>query len=281
MSLKAALEELGFGPCYHMTELLDKPDHIRFWDEAADKVAHGEPIDWEEVFTGYRATVDWPGCSFYEELMEAYPDAKVLLSIRDPQHWYDSAQSTMGSGAMGFLLKDAPASSPLRSLLVRSVGLLAPSMRRVPSMAHKVITERSFGGRFGGRFGHRGHVVEAFEQHNEEVQKRVPADKLLVYEVRKGWKPLCEFLGVTAPERPFPHLNDREEFPRMMRRQMISAVASALGKAVVTVSALLFAVWVLRWAPRVLRPRKDECRSPASPFHLYSPYCLEKRSLEK
>ena len=251
MSLKAALEELGFGPCYHMTELLDKPDHIRFWDEAADEVARGEPINWEEVFYGYEATVDWPACIFYEELMEAYPDAKVLLSIRDPQHWYDSAQSTMGSGAMGFLLKDAPTSSPLRSLLARLVGLLAPSMHRVPSMAHKVITERSF----GGRFGHRGHVVEAFEQHNEEVQKRVPAEQLLVYEVREGWEPLCEFLEVGAPERPFPHLNDREDTQRLIRRQIAAALAPALGKAVVTVSALLFAVLVYKWAPRVLRPR--------------------------
>ena len=251
LSLKVALEELGFGPCYHMTELPGKPEHVAFWDEAADKVAHGEPIDWEEVFTGYQATVDWPGCSFYEELMEAYPDAKVLLSIRDPQHWYVSAQSTMGSGVMGFLLKDAPASSPLRSLLTRLAGLLAPSMRRVPSMAHKVIAERSF----GGRFGDRGHAVEAFGRHNEEVQERVPAEKLLVYEVREGWQPLCEFLKVGAPERPFPHLNDREEYPKMVRRHMASALAPALGKAVVTVSALLFAVWVLEWAPRIRCPR--------------------------
>jgi len=234
-----------------MNELFDKPDHIRFWDETADKVARGEPVDWEEVFSGYEATVDWPACIFYEELVRAYPGAKVLLSVRDPQRWYDSAESTMGSGAMGFLLKGAPDSSPLRSLVFRSVGQLAPPMRRVPSMAHKVITERSF----GGRFGDRAHAVEAFERHNEEVQKRVPAEKLLVYEVRKGWKPLCEFLEVGAPERPFPHLNDREVYSKVHRRQIAAALAPALGKAVVTVSALLFAVWIHKWAPRVLRPR--------------------------
>ncbi len=243
-SLKVALEELGFGPCYHMTELFDKPGHVAFWDEAADKVARGEPVDWEGVFSGYEATVDWPGCIFYEELMEAFPDAKVLLSIRDPQHWFDSAQSTIARGP-------SFASSPLRSLLFRSAGFVVPSLRRVPSMARKVIVERSF----GGRFDDRAQAVEAFERHNEEVQERVPAEKLLVYEVGEGWQPLCEFLGVGVPGRPFPHLNDREAFPKMMRRQMASALAPALYKAVVTVSALLFAVWVLRLAPRVLRPR--------------------------
>jgi hypothetical protein len=244
LSLKTALEELGFGPCYHMTELFDKPEHVAFWDGAADKVTRGEPVDWEEVFSDYEATVDWPGCSFYEELIEAYPDAKVLLSVRDPQRWYESAQSTIAQGP-------GSAASPLRSLLFRSAGLLVPSMRRVPSMAQKVIMERSF----GGRFGDRGHAVEAFERHNREVQERVPAGKLLVYEVKQGWKPLCELLGVEEPDKPFPHLNDREEFPRMMRRRMMSAVAPALGKAVVTVSALLFAVWVLRRTPRVPCPR--------------------------
>jgi hypothetical protein len=244
LSLKVALEELGLGPCYHMVELFDKPEHVAFWGETADKAARGEPVDWEEVFSGYEATVDWPGCIFYEELIEAYPDAKVLLSVRDPQRWYDSAQSTIARGP-------SFASSPLRSLLFRSAGFVVPSLRRVPSMARKVIVERSF----GGRFDDRAQAVEAFERHNREVQERVPAEKLLVYEVGEGWQPLCEFLGVGVPGRPFPHLNDREAFPKMMRRQMASALAPALYKAVVTVSALLFAVWVLRLAPRVLRPR--------------------------
>src|SRR5919199_3150253 len=91
MSLKVALEELGFGPCYHMTEVFANPKHVKFWEAAA----RGEPVDWEELFRGYRSSVDWPGAAFYEELMERYPDAKVILTVRDPDRWYESALNTI------------------------------------------------------------------------------------------------------------------------------------------------------------------------------------------
>jgi hypothetical protein len=245
LSLKAALEELGFGPCYHMTELFDKPDHIRFWDEAADEVARGETVGWEEVFSGYEATVDWPACIFYEELMEAYPDAKVLLSVRDPERWYDSAESTIAR------MPNSGAFSP-QALLIKATGLLVPSMRRAPSMAEKIISE----GTLDGRFDDREHAVEVFERHNKEVKRRVPAEKLLVFEVREGWGPLCEFLGVEVPDKPFPHLNDGEEFPRMMRRQIATVLAPALGRALVALSAVLAALLMLRMIlPRSKRDR--------------------------
>ena len=234
LSLKVALEELGFGPCYHMVELFDKPDHVEFWDEAADRVARGEPVGWEDVFSGYEATVDWPGCYFYEELMQAYPDAKVLLSVRDPESWYDSAWSTIARGPRS-------GASPARSLFFKVGQLAVPSMRRVPSMVSKVITD----GTFDGRFEEREYAVKVFERHVYEVKKRAPAEKLLVYEVREGWGPLCEFLGVEAPEKPFPHLNDRGEFPKMMRRQMLRALAPAIGRTVAAASLLLAALWVL------------------------------------
>jgi hypothetical protein len=89
MSLKVALEELGFGPCYHMSEVFENPEHVELWENAA----RGKPVDWEELFRGYRATVDWPGAAFYEELMERYPDAKVILTVRNPERWYESARS--------------------------------------------------------------------------------------------------------------------------------------------------------------------------------------------
>ena len=235
LSLKVALEELGFGPCYHMVELFDKPEHVEFWDEAPDRVARGEPVDWEEVFSGYEATVDWPGCRFYEELVRAYPDAKVLLSVRDPESWYDSAWSTIARGPRS----DA---TPAMSLFFKMAQLAAPSMRRVPSMVSKVIT----GGTFDGRFDDREYAIEVFVRHIDEVKERVPAERLLVYEVGEGWGPLCDFLGVEAPERPFPHLNDRGEFPKMMRRQMVRALAPAIGRTMVAASLLLVALWVLR-----------------------------------
>ena len=91
MSLKVALEELGFGPCYHMSEVFAHPEHVELWRAAAQ----GKEVDWEQIFGGYRATVDWPACSFYGELMEKYPDAKVILTVRDPQRWYESAYNTI------------------------------------------------------------------------------------------------------------------------------------------------------------------------------------------
>lgn len=90
-SLKVALEKLGFGPCYHITELFDHPEHVRLREPAV----RGEPVDWEEIFHGYQATVDWPGAAFYEELMEKYPDAKVILTVRAPERWYASILNTI------------------------------------------------------------------------------------------------------------------------------------------------------------------------------------------
>jgi Sulfotransferase domain len=240
LSLKVALEELGFGPCYHMVELFDKPEHVEFWDEAADRVARGEPVEWGEVFSGYEATVDWPACIFYEELMAAYPEAKVLLTVRDPESWYDSAESTIAR------MPGSDASSPLRYLLFKSVGLLVPAMRRAPSMARKVISE----GTFDGRFEEREYSVKVFERHIEEVRERVPEERLLVYEVGEGWEPLCEFLGVEAPDRPFPRLNDRAGFPRMMRRHMMKAIAPAIGKVAAAVALVFAASLALRLAYR-------------------------------
>ena len=168
LSLRVALEELGFGPCYHMVELFDKPEHVEFWDEAPDRVARRGPVDREVVFSGYEATVDWPGCYFYEELMQAYPDAKVLLSVRDSESWYDSARSTIARGPRS----DA---SPAMKLFFKVVQLAVPSMRRVPSMVNKVISD----GTLDGRFEDREYAVEVFVRHIDEGEKRVPAEKLL------------------------------------------------------------------------------------------------------
>ena len=91
MSLKVALEDLGYGPCYHMIELFEHPNHVERWEVAV----RGEPVDWEEMFAGYRATVDWPGAAFFKELSERYLEAKVILTVRDPERWYESARDTI------------------------------------------------------------------------------------------------------------------------------------------------------------------------------------------
>ncbi len=220
MSLKVALEELGFGPCYHMTEVFAHPEHVGSWEAAA----RGEPVDWDHLFHGYRASVDWPGAAFYKDLMERYPDAKVILTVRDPDRWYESARTTI------FNIQRV-ASSPIFSM----AALLVPrmrQMRRVAAMASDLAWNRMF----DGGFEDRAYAIEVFGHWNEEVKRNVPPERLLVYEVKEGWGPLCEFLGVEAPaDEAFPHLNDGEAFRKMIRRRTalaFAAVAAAASLAV-------------------------------------------------
>ena len=189
MSLKAALQELGFNPCYHMIEVFEHPEHLPLWEAAT----RGEPIiDWEKIFGSYQAAVDWPTAAFYKELMEVYPQAKVLLSVRDPETWYESTKHTI------YTMVDAPEPS---------------AMLR---MANALVWEQTF----DGRFEDRRYAIEVFKRHNDEVKKHVPPERLLVYEVKEGWKPLCEFLGVEIPDaKPFPHLNDSEAFKQMVQQR--------------------------------------------------------------
>lgn len=208
-SLKAALETLGFGPCDHMSELFRDPEHARLWDAAV----RGEIHDWEELFAGYGSTVDWPGCTFYEELMARYPDAKVLLTVRDPGRWYESAYST--------IYNTRKPSLPL--LVLYPAVMLLPGMRRMIRLVNRLLWEETF----HGNFRDRRHAIGVFEMHNRDVIERVPAERLLVYEVKEGWGPLCEFLGVDVPDEPFPHINDTETFRKIVR--WIAATEMILG----------------------------------------------------
>lgn len=226
LSLKAALEELGFGPCYHMRELYEHPEHVGQWRAAL----RGGPVDWEQVLGDYRATVDWPGCSFYEELLERDPDAKVILTVRDPQKWYESAHDTIYR-----------ASRPSYSAAFRLAGLVIPRVRPINS-AGRFVSELIWEGDFDGRFGDRGHAIETFERHNEGVKRRVPPEKLLVFEVKQGWGPLCEFLGVEAPDKPFPHVNDGEAFRGFIRRvRLLTAATLAVGVSLAGLAVLRLA----------------------------------------
>jgi hypothetical protein len=191
MSLKVALEQLGYGPCYHMVELFEHPEHVEQWEAAV----RGEPVAWEDMFAGYLATVDWPGAAFYKELMEAHPEARVLLSVRDPHRWYESTKNTIYA-----TVNPSPE-------MIAAVG-------PAPRLNNELIWKRTF----GENFEDRQHAIEVFERHNEEVKEHVPADQLLVYEVKEGWEPLCDFLGIETPKgKPFPHLNDTDSFQRMVR----------------------------------------------------------------
>jgi hypothetical protein len=222
MSLKAALETLGFGPCYHMIEVFEHPEHAGFWQAAW----RGEPVDWDGLLGGYEAAVDWPACTFYEELLQRYPDARVLLSVRDPERWYESTRDTI------YQISKITAGSRLSRAVFAFVGLFVFGVFEIGRMGNEIIWQ----GTFDGRFEDRSHAIEVFLRHNEEVKRREPAEKLLVFEVKEGWGPLCEFLGVAEPDKPFPRLNDAAQMRRRIR------AVQALFLAVLAVLALLATV---------------------------------------
>lgn len=238
LSLKVALEELGFAPCEHMTEIFGDGERIARWDEAARAKERGEPFAWERLFGGYRATVDWPGAYFWREMAAAYPEAKVILTTRDPARWYESARSTIyrpyelrAGGGKGWRGRAG-------HLLFELLGRLAPSARRGGEMVERVIWR----GTFDGRFGEREHALDVFRRHNEAVRSAVPAERLLVFEVKEGWEPLCHFLDVPVPTTPFPHLNDTADFQRMIRRRFLVPAAVIGGGLAAVLGAALVAI---------------------------------------
>jgi hypothetical protein len=227
MSLKVALETLGFGPCYHMIEVFEHPEHVGFWEAAW----RGEPVDWDGFLGRYEATVDWPACTFYEELLQRHPDAKVLLSVRDPERWYDSTRATI------YEISKITAGSRLSRAIFAFVGLFVPGVFQIGRMGNEIIWQ----GTFDGKFEDRSHAIKVFKRHNEEIRRRVPRDRLLVYEVKEGWGPLCEFLGVEEPEKPFPSLNDAAQMRRRIRsvRALSLAVPAVLALLAVAILVLL------------------------------------------
>lgn len=187
LSLKTALEKLGFGPCHHMLNMLEQPEQIPFWNAAAA----GETMDWSQVYAGHRSSVDWPGARFWREITAAFPAAKVILTVRDPEKWYESASSTIYASTQQPPTTDSP-----------------PVFEQVLDMSQRVVWD----GVFGGRFADRDHALRVFVKHNEAVRGEIDGDRLLVYEVSQGWEPLCAFLGVPVPDEPFPRSNDRANF---------------------------------------------------------------------
>ena len=221
-SLKAALETLGLDPCYHMTEVFAHPRHAEVWRSAW----RGEPVNWDAILGPYEAAVDWPACTFCEELTERYPEAKVLLSVRDPDRWYESTRTTI------YKLSRVIAASRTARVAFGLVSLLTFGGFARSGAGEEII----WNGTFDGRFEDKPHAIEVLERHNEEVKRRVPPERLLVYEVKEGWGPLCEFLGVPEPDEPFPHLNDAAEMQRGIRilRALSVAVPTAVGLLAVT-----------------------------------------------
>lgn len=182
-TLKLALERLGFVRCHHMTEVFGHPETAALWEAAAE----GKPVDWESLLAGYRATVDWPSCHFYRDLARIYPDAKVILTVRDPESWFRSTQAT----------------------IFRAEHILELEKRSMVGILKKAISPT-----FDGRLNDHDHAIAVYERHNAEVRRTIAPERLLVYDVAEGWGPLCRFLRVPVPRNPFPHANKTEDFRR-------------------------------------------------------------------
>ena len=191
-SLKAALERLGFVKCHHMTEV-GGPQVAR-WQALAD----GEAPDWDAIFEGFEASCDWPSCTYWEELANHYPDAKVVLTLRDETRWYQSVAETIYAGS--YLVK--PWLMPL----------LPASFQRFSRMVRAQVWD----GVFDGRFLDRDHALGIYRDHIARVQERCDPERLLVFRSTDGWAPLCKFLGRPVPDEPYPHLNDAKQIRRVI-----------------------------------------------------------------
>lgn len=191
LSLKLALERLLGAPCYHMVAVFERPADIPVWHAAV----RGEPVDWQALFADHAACVDWPGASFWPELARAFPDALVVLSLRDAADWWESADQT-----------------------------IFPAIRRPPDggppfMAdwHRMLSEL-MARRFGADLRDRDASLAAFERHNQRVRREVPAERLVEWRAPDGWAPLCRALALPVPDEPFPRANTREDFLARFQR---------------------------------------------------------------
>jgi hypothetical protein len=197
MSLKGALEQLGANPCFHMIDLImgeRKERDLEYWTRIAD----GEQVDWHEVFEPYEATVDWPACRYWRELVDAFPDVPVLLNHRDFDGFYKSCENTIAA-----IKKAAQA------------GELKPDTNRPqpPPELWGAIEKIIWQGDFQGRFDDKEWVRQMYFDRIETIKREVPSDRLIVWELGKdGWEPIADALGVPVPDEPFPHLHDTNEF---------------------------------------------------------------------
>ena len=191
MSLKFALEKLRIGPCYHMREVVSRPSHIKLWYD----ISRGEHPNWNRLFSGFNSAVDFPVCLFYKQLINIFPEAKFILTLRDFDTWYISTANTIYK--VPTILPDwfERVVYPIRMFIVMQVNLI-------------------WVGLFKNNFSDRDSTKLVYYEHIESVKKIIPADKLLIYNVKEGWEPLCEFLDVDVPDIPFPKVNDTAEMLR-------------------------------------------------------------------
>lgn len=185
-SLKLGLERLLGEPCYHMYEVFQHLDHVPHWRAAAD----GNMPDWDQLFNGFGAAVDWPASAFWREISEAYPDALIIHSVRDPESWWNSAHET----------------------IFQAIPSVPDDRAEWLDMVMTIL-----GTRFTADIQNKEACIEVFNRHNEEVIRTAPKDRLLVWQAKDGYAPICERLGLPVPEEPFPRANTKEEFLARMK----------------------------------------------------------------
>jgi Sulfotransferase domain len=220
-SLKIALDRLGFR-CYHMFELFNRLEDAKLWLRAYNEEEREEVL--KAIFSDYEATVDFPSITFYRDLIKQYPDAKVIRTIRDSNSWYDSFQST---------INEAHQSVPYL------IGC------RMKNYALFKVIDRCLIRPFAENFSNRPFIISYFEKYNAEVIESIPAERLLIYRVEQGWKPLCEFLNVPIPDDiPFPHANDRQHLIALLNQtKKMGWWCIIIGITVVLFVAGLFYYW--------------------------------------
>ncbi len=207
MTLKKSLEQIGIGKCFHMVELLDKPKRLKVIKDAY----YGKNPDWKELFEGYEATVDYPTCLFYKELLKDNPDAKVIHTTRDFDSWYSSVKETIYRG------KPKNLSDGLRLMK----NMLTSSDFRKVAPVFMFNDKLIWSGQFEGKFEDKEFVRSKFMEHEAEVKRTVKPENLLIYNFKEGWKPLCNFLGKPIPNVPFPHTHQRKSFNKKMDKLLI------------------------------------------------------------
>lgn len=211
-SLKAALEELGFGPCLHGFDFLGDPDRIRDWIATYRRP---ELADWDALFSGFESAVDMPVAMFWREICEHYPTLKVVLSVRDEDAWYDSVTQTVFRWSL-------PSHPRIRRIGTRFLRATSGWLPPYPAMAAELVVDGFFKGRLD-----RAGAIEVYRQHNQAVLSTLPPDRVLLWRASDGWEPLCAFLEVPVPDHAFPRLNDRaslrdliRQFPQHAARQI-------------------------------------------------------------
>jgi hypothetical protein len=210
-TLRESLEKLGYVKTYHMKNLLLHPENLQYWT----RLSETGTTEWDELYNGYQATVDFPAYPWYKEHMKQYPDAKVILSVRPFEKWHDSVYSTIWQ---------AQNPSELERMEMQKKLAANPrlgSVMKCVQFAKEIIMEKHF----QGKFLDKAFAEEVFNKHIEDVKAYVPADKLLVFDVSEGWEPLCKFLDVPEPTEPLPHTNKKEDFKAMLGEIMKGQMA--------------------------------------------------------